>query len=283
MINKNEWSLATLSEKDINLRILDIQEVVHSEESFGRMLSLKESYEREGLLPRPEIMLKVLNCKLKKVREDDETSNLCASCYEELTSNRYSCRICGNHTCKKCLVRERELKDETRTLFCEKCDLQYLQAMSGISFYNKVDELQRAFSRLVKEQESIEDLVGLEKAKLMKQGRGSATSDLIERANRSAKLTEENKVMKIQCQELQKKVEFGKTIHKDLKKKLHALRKKQKESFGTLSNNDEYHSEVEPPKLDLDMSLENLRDSVLTSEDRREDLSFMQKCKCVIY
>lgn len=33
--------------------------------------------------------------------------------------------------------------------------------MSGITFYNKLDELQRAFNRLVKEQESIDELVGL--------------------------------------------------------------------------------------------------------------------------
>lgn len=44
--------------------------------------------------------------------------------------------------------------------------------------------------------------------------------------------------MKTQCQELQKKVEFGKSINKDLKKKLHSLRKRLKESFGSVSNND---------------------------------------------
>ncbi len=41
MINKNEWSLATLSEKDINLKILSIQEMVHTEENLNKMLSVK--------------------------------------------------------------------------------------------------------------------------------------------------------------------------------------------------------------------------------------------------
>jgi hypothetical protein len=31
------------------------------------------------------------------------------------------------------------------------------------------------------------------------------------------------------------------------------------------------------------MTLENLRDSVITTEEHREDLSFMEKCKCLIY
>jgi hypothetical protein len=31
------------------------------------------------------------------------------------------------------------------------------------------------------------------------------------------------------------------------------------------------------------MSLENLRDSVITTEDRRDELGFMEKCKCLIY
>ncbi len=69
--------------------------------------------------------------------------------------------------------------------------------------------------------------MGLERSKLIKRG-GTGRADLVDKANLSARLTEENKIMKTQCLELKKKVEFGKTINKDLKKKLHALRKKHK-------------------------------------------------------
>jgi hypothetical protein len=31
------------------------------------------------------------------------------------------------------------------------------------------------------------------------------------------------------------------------------------------------------------MSLDNIKGSVLTTEEKREDLSFMEKCKCYIY
>jgi hypothetical protein len=144
-------------------------------------------------------------------RKEEEGSNLCCSCYEELQTQKYWCRACGGHTCKKCLVRERELKDETRALFCEKCDQQYLQAMSGIAFYNQVEQLQRAFARLVKEQEAIEELVEKEKGKLMEGGQlrnggSSLTSDLVSRGGKVSSLTEENRTLKTQCGELQKKV-----------------------------------------------------------------------------
>ena len=66
-----------------------------------------------------------------------------------------ACRICGCPTCRKCLLRERELKDETRALFCEKCDSEYLRAMQGIEHYNEVERLQTMLDRLVKEQEGI--------------------------------------------------------------------------------------------------------------------------------
>ena len=46
MINKNEWSLATYSEKDINLKILNMVSIEHTEEDFVKMLSSKESFER---------------------------------------------------------------------------------------------------------------------------------------------------------------------------------------------------------------------------------------------
>lgn len=155
------------------------------------MLSLKESYEREGLLPRAELILRVLTARPRRREEkEEEDSNLCSSCYEELLSHKHWCRICGGHTCKKCLVRERELKDETRTLFCEKCDQQYLQAMSAIVFYNQVDELQRAFARLVKEQEAIEELVSGERAKLMLSGNGTVASGLVSRGARAGQLGE---------------------------------------------------------------------------------------------
>lgn len=52
-------------------------------------------------------------------------------------SNKYWCRICGNSTCRKCLIRERELRDESKAFFCEKCDQQYLKAMDGIELFNK--------------------------------------------------------------------------------------------------------------------------------------------------
>jgi hypothetical protein len=39
--------------------------------------------------------------------------------------------------------------------------------MSAIAFFNQVEQLQRAFTRLVKEQEAIEDLVAGERVKLL--------------------------------------------------------------------------------------------------------------------
>jgi hypothetical protein len=111
-------------------------------------------------------------------------------------------------------VRERELKDETRTFFCEKCDQQYLQAMSNITFFNKSEELRKGFDRLVKEQEGLEELVSMEKSKLMRSGTGKGRAELIEKTNRASKLAEDNRIMKLESQELQKKVEFGKNINK---------------------------------------------------------------------
>lgn len=87
--------------------------------------------------------------------------------------------------------------------------------MLGITFFNRVEELQRAFARLVKEQEGIEDLVSSEKMKLKREGRDSSgRSELIEKADTCGRIAEENRAMKTQCQELQKKVEFGKSINK---------------------------------------------------------------------
>lgn len=116
MINKNVWSISNFTEKDINLKILSLPEIQHTEEDFVRLLADKESFEKDSL-PKPEILLKTLNCKVKKLK-DEETSNLCTSCYEQLNTQKYMCRICGNHTCKKCLIRERELRDESKTMFC---------------------------------------------------------------------------------------------------------------------------------------------------------------------
>lgn len=93
----------------------------------------------------------------------------------------------------------------------------------------------------------------------------------------------------MKCTELSKKVEFGKNISRDLKKKLYELKKSQKESFGSLSNQDESRdSFIEPEKDELNSSMDH-RESILTATDRNEappdpnDLSFGTKCKCLIY
>lgn len=62
-------------------------------------------------------------------------------------------------------MRERELRDETRAFFCEKCDQEYLQAMDGIKQFNQTEQLERMLERLVQEQEGIETLVLLERQK----------------------------------------------------------------------------------------------------------------------
>lgn len=61
--------------------------------------------------------------------------------------------------------------------------------MSAIAFFNQVEQLQRAFTRLVKEQEAIEDLVAAERLKLLENGRGTAASDLVSRGARASQLS----------------------------------------------------------------------------------------------
>lgn len=69
MINKNVWSISNFTDKDINLKILSLPEIQHTEEDFVRLLASKEGFEKDGL-PRPEILLKTLNCKVRKLKEE---------------------------------------------------------------------------------------------------------------------------------------------------------------------------------------------------------------------
>jgi hypothetical protein len=64
-------------------------------------------------------------------------------------------------------------------------------------------------------------MLASEKKKLINSGKVDAAAVLINKTNKIAKLTEENKSIKTQNSELQKKVEFGKNIKLNLKKKLH--------------------------------------------------------------
>ena len=89
----------------------------------------------------------MLTCKGKK--REEEQSSLCSCCFESIGSHKYWCKICGGSTCRKCLIRERELKDETKAFFCDKCDQEYLQAMNGILHFNRTERLEKALSRLI--------------------------------------------------------------------------------------------------------------------------------------
>ena len=95
------------------------------------------------------------------------------------------------------------------------------------------------------------------------------------------KADEENKMLKVRCSELSKKIEFGKNISRDLRKKLKGLRKEQGQSFGTVSNNE---SEGMLEEIDeLNLSADH-RESILTvGTEMPQDLEFDRKCKCDLY
>ena len=80
MINKNEWSLKTYTEKDVNMKILTIEQKYITEEQFVKLLAIKEDYEKSQYNIKPEILVKILNSKIKKQKEED-VSSLCSLCF----------------------------------------------------------------------------------------------------------------------------------------------------------------------------------------------------------
>ena len=80
MINKNEWSLKTYTEKDVNMKILTIEQKQITEEQFVKLLAIKEDYEKSQYNIKPEILVKILNSKIKKQKEED-VSSLCSLCF----------------------------------------------------------------------------------------------------------------------------------------------------------------------------------------------------------
>lgn len=158
--------------------------------------------------------------------------------------------------------------------------------MDGIELYNKTEKLERAFRRLIQEQEGIEKLVSAQREKQI--SNGTNFNELATKGAMSERLAEENKILKVRCSEISKKIEFGKIISRDLRKKLHELRKKQKQSFGTLSNHEEQKQVfAEHEKDELNLSGDN-RESILTMTDRADHISeednyFPKKCKCDIF
>ena len=80
MINKNEWSLKTYTEKDVNMKILTIEQNYITEEQFVKLLAIKEDYEKSQYNIKPEILVKILNSKIKKQKEED-VSSLCSLCF----------------------------------------------------------------------------------------------------------------------------------------------------------------------------------------------------------
>ena len=77
MINKNEWSLKTYTEKDVNMKILTIEQKQITEEQFVKLLAIKEDYEKSQYNIKPEILVKILNSKIKKQKVED-VSSLCS-------------------------------------------------------------------------------------------------------------------------------------------------------------------------------------------------------------
>jgi hypothetical protein len=59
-------------------------------------------------------------------------------------------------------------------------------------------------------------------------------------------------------------VEFGKNISRDLRRKYKDLKKKQGESFGTVSNNESEGDMLENREDELDSSMDH-RESILTT------------------
>ena len=76
-------------------------------------------------------------------------------------------------------------------------------------------------------------------------------------------------MLKLRCSELTKKVEFGKNISRELKRKLKELKKQQGQSFGTISN---VESEEMLQDRDEIMSVDH-RESILTANtDQNYDI-----------
>lgn len=133
--------------------------------------------------------------------------------------------------------------------------------MDGITHFNKTEMLEQTLARLIQEQESLESLVIQQRQKYIING--DDPSQIAIKGTTIEKLHEENKILKVRNAELSKKVEFGKNISKDLRRKLKDLKKQHGESFGTVSNN-ESEEIMENRDSDFDMSLDH-RESILTA------------------
>lgn len=133
--------------------------------------------------------------------------------------------------------------------------------MNGITHFNKTEMLEQTLARLIQEQESLESLVVQQRQKYIING--DDPSQIAIKGTTIEKLHEENKILKVRNAELSKKVEFGKNISKDLRRKLKDLKKQHGESFGTVSNN-ESEEMMENRDSDFDMSLDH-RESILTA------------------
>lgn len=133
--------------------------------------------------------------------------------------------------------------------------------MDGITHFNKTEMLEQTLARLIQEQESLESLVVQQRQKYIING--DDPSQIAIKGTTIEKLHEENKILKVRNAELSKKVEFGKNISKDLRRKLKDLKKQHGESFGTVSNN-ESEEIMENRDSDFDMSLDH-RESILTA------------------